>query len=390
MLAMALRRLGETAMVLVREPAAVGEAERREMEAAFGLRAVLSPGGGAAGSRWGRVKHNALGAAARYRERPELVAGLAAVAEDFRPDVLVSRQLHVGRITGLTGLASRLGAASALDVDDLDWRVYASRLEHGGDRGVAAWVVRRHLGQLKRAVPGWLEGFDHLWVASDADRGLVEHGSVSVLPNIPYTGGEPMPEPPGPVLGGGDPELLLVASLNHGPNVRGVERFLGSVWPGVLSAVSGARLRLVGGRMSEEHKRRWSAEPGVVATGYVADLREAYAGATAAVSPVYEGGGTKIKVLEALMFGRPIAVTEHSYYGYASMLPEGAAVEVGRSDAELVGACVRLLNDPARSAEMGRVGYGLVREHAGFEAFAAAVRAGVERAVSDRSGVLDG
>jgi glycosyltransferase involved in cell wall biosynthesis len=172
--------------------------------------------------------------------------------------------------------------------------------------------------------------------------------------------------------------LLVVASWTHRVNREGVDQFLAEVWPRIRETAPEAQLRLVGSGMSEELRERWK-RPGVTPVGRVEDLGQEYARAAICLAPLYEGGGSKIKVLEALAYRRACVVTGHALRGYAHLLKPGESALVADDAGEFAAACVSLLNDPARRSAMAQRGHGLVREHFSQAAFTRIVHEAVER-----------
>lgn len=381
LLIQAMQRVGEVRMVLLCNPEGSPPEDREAMRRDWGLLRFEKPYIHSDLKPWRwlrpihpklvqRAAHNLGQRQLDYQADPALTARLKQTVVDEKIDLIVGRYLQPTIHSG----ALETGLPVVLDVDDLDTRVYASRLEHGQENALGRAVVRRHLHQLQAFEPGLLKRFHHLWLASETDRKLIDHPSVSVLPNIPFTAGKPLPKPIDFDRALPEPNLLIVASMNHGPNARGVKHFLDRVWPGVHDAIPTARLRLVGSKMSDAQRQDWSAQPGVEVLGFVESLESVYAEAWATVCPIYEGGGTKIKVLESLMFGRAAALTGHSHYGYETHLPEGRGVMVGSDDTTLAQACIRLLSDRRATETLGRAGHDVLEAHYSFEAFAAVVQ----------------
>lgn len=403
----ALRRVGTLELHLLCAPEALTDDELAATRATHGPTVFCSVT--PKGTRWPFAPLRRL--------HPRLIDRLAhntlSRAIDFRPDPLASRSLMerlragsgagrgiglvVGRylspaMRGGAGEARRFGVPSILDIDDVETTTYQSRLE---GRGLPAWeraVLRRHIGQLERAVPAAQRAFDHAWVCSPSDLGLIDHPSVSVLPNLPYAPPEspiqaqPVPEPGSAA----SRTAMVIASWNYTPNHRGLDRFLERVWPEVVRAVPGAILSVAGSKMSAEQRERWGRVPGVSIAGFLPTLGDGYRGCLFAVSPIYDGGGTKIKVIEALAHGRTCVCTAHSHRGYEATLPAGGAMPVADDDAAMARACVELFCAPARAAELGEVGRGLVEKHYSFGAFAAEVERSVERVLRARSGGVNG
>ncbi|HMN96299.1 MAG TPA: glycosyltransferase family 4 protein [Phycisphaerales bacterium] len=322
-----------------------------------------------------RLAHNLGSRLVDLSPDPRVVAARHRL-EGGRPyDLCVGRYLRPAARAGLTEVGP-----SILDIDDLETSVYESRLESA--RGAAErWLLRRHIRALRELLPLLHARFAHLWIAAENDRAAVAaHPSVSVLPNIPFQAHddpiEPLP-PPGP-----SEAILVVASWHYGPNRRGLDRFLSRVWPRVRSQCPAATLRVVGSRMSETDRARWAAAPGVEVVGRVEDLRDAYAACAFAVAPVYEGGGTKIKVLETLALGRACVVTDHAWRGYEGVLLDREGIMVGRDDEGLASACIELLRDRPLRDRLARRGGELVRARFSWQAICDEVRRAALRTIA--------
>jgi sugar transferase (PEP-CTERM/EpsH1 system associated) len=103
--------------------------------------------------------------------------------------------------------------------------------------------------------------------------------------------------------------------LDYRPNVEAALHLIDDIWPRVLRARPGAQLTIVG-RAPEAIVRRLQA-PGVVITGEVPDVRPHLAGAAAVVVPIRIGGGTRLKIVEALAMGKAVVSTSIGCEGIA-------------------------------------------------------------------------
>jgi glycosyltransferase involved in cell wall biosynthesis len=136
--------------------------------------------------------------------------------------------------------------------------------------------------------------------------------------------------------------------------------------------------------MSDEQRTKWCAYPGVVAKGYVENLETVYREAAFSVVPIFEGGGTKIKVLESLAYGRTCVVAEHSVRGHEHVLKDGDSISVAKDEAELAAHCIRLLSHPRACAQMAERGADVVAKSFSFDSFSRRVATDVEKVMHDR------
>jgi polysaccharide biosynthesis protein PslH len=171
---------------------------------------------------------------------------------------------------------------------------------------------------------------------------------------------------------GVDGRALLVASFGYGPNARGAEWLLRRVWPAVRRAVPAATLACVGGRMPEPLARLSAATEGVEAPGLVADLAPWMGGAAIVLAPVLEGGGTRLKIVEAWSQGKAVVATSKAIEG----LPRepGAAVIAADPDA-FAAETAALLVDRDRRRALGARALEVFRERLTWDVAARAVAA---------------
>jgi len=121
-----------------------------------------------------------------------------------------------------------------------------------------------------------------------------------------------------------------------------------------------AMLRIVGRGLREDQAMRWSKIAGVDVIGFAPDLHACYERAAICIVPVFFGGGTKIKVLEALLNGRPVVTTEHAMRGYGAINANGPAALAALDVNGLAEGCIMLLRDEALRREMADRGRAVV------------------------------
>lgn len=109
--------------------------------------------------------------------------------------------------------------------------------------------------------------------------------------------------------------FLFVGTLNYGPNSNGLEWFIESIFP-YIKKVNRTSILLVVGRDPEEKLiAKCSGIPGIELHANVPDVGPFYERCGIVVVPILSGGGTRIKILEAGMNGRPVFSTPFGAYG---------------------------------------------------------------------------
>lgn len=145
------------------------------------------------------------------------------------------------------------------------------------------------------------------------------------------------------------PDYVFLGQLSLPHNDDGLRSFLNSVWPLVLTAEPRARLRIIG-RSPRDGLVEAAAAHGdsVSFAGFVPDLGEALASATAMVNHLRFGSGIKLKVIEALGHGVPVVSTPIGAHGIDS--GDGTGLLVGDSSGEFAAQLLSLV-DPECNAE---------------------------------------
>ena len=197
---------------------------------------------------------------------------------------------------------------------------------------------------------------DRVAAVSEADaealRGLVPGLEPTVVPN-----GVDMDYYTAPVAplasreAPGAPDLVFTAKMDFRPNVDAVLWFARDVLPLIRRESPETRFWAVG---KSPHARLapLADEPGVVLTGWVEDVRPYIAGAGVYVVPLRIGGGTRLKVLEAMAMGKAIVSTTLGCEGF-ELVPDQELV-IADDPAEFAAAVLALLRSPERRDRLGR------------------------------------
>lgn len=153
--------------------------------------------------------------------------------------------------------------------------------------------------------------------------------------------------------------LVFTGSMDWYPNEDAILYFVAEVLPQLRQEVPGLALAVVG-RDPTDRLRTACAAAGVQVTGTVADVRPYMAGAAVYVVPLRVGGGTRLKIFEALAMGKAVVATSVGAEG----LPIVSGQHFLQADgpAAFARAVLSLLRDPARRHALGTAGRRLVEE----------------------------
>lgn len=210
------------------------------------------------------------------------------------------------------------------------------------------WIKhRKYLGRLLRF-------FRACTVVSEAERRLllaavprVPH--VEIVPNCvrlaDYADVRATPEPG---------RLIFTGSFRYRPNHDAMLWFLGEVYPALTRRFSGIRLVITG----DHAGRPLPPADNVLLTGRVADVRPWIASSWASLAPIRTGGGTRLKILEAMSLGTPVIATSKGVEGIDAQ--HGRHLLVADSPAEYAAAVAAVLEDPRLRSALTRRALDLV------------------------------
>ncbi len=149
--------------------------------------------------------------------------------------------------------------------------------------------------------------FYHVVAVSESDRALmtqwVDGERITVVP----TGvdvAEYRPDPGAPEPGS---VVTFVGAMDWEPNVDGMEYFAGEIWPTIQAEVPEARLRIVG-RNPDRRVKKWASES-IEVTGRVPSVVEHLRQSAVVIVPLRIGGGTRLKIYEAMATAKAVVST---------------------------------------------------------------------------------
>jgi polysaccharide biosynthesis protein PslH len=215
------------------------------------------------------------------------------------------------------------------NVESEIWRRHAETETNFAKRQVYAMEFRKMLAYEKAAV----QRFPHVIAVSEHDRKLmsawVDPSRVTVVP----TGVDLRQYQPDSSERDLQPLVMFVGAMDWEPNIDAVEFFCKEVWPTVLARIPQAKFRIVG-RNPDRRVQRFAGDS-IEVTGRVPAVIDQLREAAVVIVPLRIGGGTRLKIYEAMAAGKAIVST--------SVGAEGLDVHHGRD--------ITLADDPRTFAE---------------------------------------
>lgn len=160
-------------------------------------------------------------------------------------------------------------------------------------------------------------------------------------------------------------ELVFLGGMDWFPNRDAVDWFLTNVWPLFAKRGSGERLTVVGRHPSPALREAAAADPRITTTGFVEDVRPYVARAAIFICPIRVGGGTRLKILDALAMGRVLISTAVGVEGIPAI--DGWHYLRAETPADFVAQIDRAAQDANLRDRLGAAGRELVEEQFGWK-----------------------
>lgn len=158
--------------------------------------------------------------------------------------------------------------------------------------------------------------------------------------------------------------LVFTGSMDWLPNEDAIRYFTGEILPLVRKAVPDVTLTVVGRNPFPNLMELSKREPSIVVTGRVDDVRPYIERAAVYVVPLRIGGGTRLKVYEAMAMETPIVSTTIGAEGLP--VRDGTDLLLADTVEAFADAVVRILNDEGLARRLGQHAASRVRENFGW------------------------
>jgi len=160
-------------------------------------------------------------------------------------------------------------------------------------------------------------------------------------------------------------DLVFLGSMDWMPNIDGMRYFIEEVLPLIRARRPQTSVAIVGRNPSSETKRLAESVPDVTVTGTVDDVRPYLWGGAVSIVPLRIGGGTRLKIYEAMAAGVPTVSTAIGAEGLEVESPVN--IRMADEPAAFAEECLALLDDPRARASVSEAALTLVREHFSWE-----------------------
>jgi glycosyltransferase involved in cell wall biosynthesis len=151
--------------------------------------------------------------------------------------------------------------------------------------------------------------------------------------------------------------IVFVGSMDYHANVDGAVSFAREVWPRLRDRQPALVFTIVG-RDPAAEVRALATIPGVEVTGTVDDVRPFYREALAAIVPLKVGGGSRLKILEAMAAGVPVVSTTLGAEGLD--VRHGENILIADTNEQLAEAIVSVVESEEQRKRLSAAGRALI------------------------------
>jgi glycosyltransferase involved in cell wall biosynthesis len=258
-----------------------------------------------------------------------------------------------------------------VDLDDIMSRFRERQLAAAGRTQGRLWSAAQRIDirRIRRAEQEVLRGWQAVSVCTSDDVALLRERVASARAcRVPNVVARPWLEPER----ASGTRLLFVGSLAFSANLSGLRAFLQEAWPAIQAAIPDVTLTVVGMLPGPEVADEMRSA-GADLHANVPSVEPFYRDCDIVIAPILFGGGTRIKILEAMAYGRPVVAT--------TIGAEGLEVEPDRhmliadETPAFAEAVIRLSRDPALKVALARSARAHQERHFGEAAMGASVTA---------------
>ncbi len=251
------------------------------------------------------------------------------------------------------------------NVEAMIWRRHYETQTNPVKRNYLYWQWRKMLAFEKKMCLS----FDRVIAVSAADRELMqEEYGVHSIADVPTGVDTDFFRP-----GGRDPiianNLVFTGSMDWLPNQDAIQYFTAEIMPLIKKQVPNVTLTVVGRNPYPALVELSKRDPAIVVTGRVDDVRPFMERAAAYVVPLRIGGGTRLKIFEAMAMEKPIVSTTVGAEGLP--VNDGREILLADTPQNFANAVINVLTDSQKSRSIASQAAELVREEFGWDRVAA-------------------
>jgi glycosyltransferase involved in cell wall biosynthesis len=316
---------------------------------------------------------------------------ISRIMAEFEPHIAVIERLWLYRYISRV---KRSGCRVVLDDHNVESVLYRQIGEAMSSRGdLQARLIRD-------AVPARTEAIereasraaDQVWVCSRSDARLMHRlyplsSPVRVVPNgLDLKAYDKAGKSSGSLYLPKEKSVVFPATFSFAPNAKAALFLIEEVLPRLNAIEPDFRLLLVGNSPTPEMVRAAQQDARIVVTGAVPEVRPYIASASAMVAPLFQGSGTRFKILEAFASRTPVISTAIGAEGLS--VKPGIHLLFAESASDFVDGLRQLWENKPMASRLAGNGFDLVKQSYSWEAAGSKIRRAVRELCSSGTGAV--
>lgn len=298
----------------------------------------------------------------KFRHAAELAAGIQRFLSEVTFDIVQIEESRMALYLELFPKGDR--SRRILTFYDVAF-AQAARLAWLKQSRMMKWRMLIYSRMMRRWEPRYAGRFDRCITVSEADRRLLTAANPCLRVDVVPNGVDTHVYQPLPPLDG-LPAVLFIGNMSYAPCMDGALYLVNEILPRIRRSVPTVQAWIVGSDPSPEVLRLNG--DGVHVTGRVPDVRPYYSRSTVCAVPLQAGGGTRLKILEAMALGRPVVSTSIGCEGLHVV--DGEHVLIADDPDLFAQQAVRLLRDQGLYARIAASSRRLVVSQYDWDAIA--------------------
>ena len=265
-----------------------------------------------------------------------------ALIEKHQPDILY------GQLVRVAEYIRHKSIPKAIDYQD----VFSYGMKRRRD--IASWITRpvfnMEYQRLCRYEAKVFDEFDVKTIISKPDRDLIPHpkkDEILIIPNgVDHEFFKPQQQEK-------RYDIVFTGNMSYAPNVNAVDYLANEILPLVWKEVPEAKMYIAGA--TPDPKVRKAASDRIIISGWLDDIRDAYAQSRVFIAPMRIGTGLQNKLLEAMSMGLPAITTPLANASLGAKPDE--EILVGSNAEELARHIITLLTNTDKASQIAQAGF---------------------------------
>lgn len=273
----------------------------------------------------------------KFRYSAKLARKIQRLAAEIDFDIVMIINSHTAPYLEVLPPSSH--RKSILNLENIEFAQYESiyQIERKPINKIRAWI---NYQMMRRWEPRYAGRFDHCVTVSENDRSVLLDSNpslkIDVIPNgVDIRQYQPL------LFQQGNVNLLFIGKMSYAPCSDAAVYFCGEILPLIRKQLENVELWIVGREPPQEVVNLGTDR--VHVTGWVEEVVPYYERSAVCVVPLRAGGGTRLKILEAMALGRPVVSSKIGCEGLDVI--DGENILIAERPEEFAEKTVRLLRD---------------------------------------------